>query len=337
MKALLIAAIAAVVLLGGSAAAYFGIVVPNQPENQFKQAIQNTIDGKNPAKSTKGKISFSGSGASGELGINMLYVDPASQAVLADLQYSMSGIKVPFEVRYVEGKTYIKAGDLSSLSSLLAGSNGLSAKQADALLGKISNQWVEVDRAALDEYGGEIADSTAQSTTCSAQELSTRSRAAINEWLALVSDDSSGAYVVTGSSNEEVDGVATTKIELDVDYAKVNELARQVEEQPAFKALEECLGESASSNDAEAAASGELTKFNVWIDGTKNFKRVEIGSKAAAEGTSGEFVMDFTFLNDAPTIEKPTDAKPLKQFVEDIQTSLSGGTSSTNPLNSLSL
>lgn len=338
MKAMLIAAVAAVVLLGGSAAAYFGIVVPNKPENQFKQAIQNTIDGKNTAQATKGRITFNGGGTSGALDINMLYVDPANQTALADLKYTVSGIDVPFEIRYVGGNAYVKAGDLSTISSLAASSGGASAAQTKVIIDKVSNQWIEIDKTLIDKYRSQMSDSTTESTKCSAQELSTRSRAAVNEWLVLVSDENSGVYTVTNSSSEDVDGVPTTKIELSVDSTKITELAKQAEELPAFKSFEECLGEAASTKEAEATAdSSEITKFNVWIDGDKNFKRVEVGSKATAGQTTGEMTADFTFVKDAPTVEKPADAKPLAKFIAELQALTSGGASSASPLDSLSL
>ena len=328
LKVVLITAIAAVVVLGGGAAAYFGVVVPNKPENKLKKAVENLASQK--TATIKGSIKVDTGGASVNLAINMLHVDPEKQAALADFALTFSGVTIPAEVRYIDSNVYVKLGDVSTLKSLASAYSGVDSQVIDQIASKVSNQWIEIDQTLLKQ-----ASSGAQTNmACSSEETTAKAHTAANDLLKLATDDQAKAYTITETSKEDVDGVSTTKLELALDEAKLKEFGTKAGELQSVKDLEKCLSSDDASKATDEAEDGDITKFNVWIDGDKRIKRVEMGVTAGKDSEKSTTTIDLTMVKDAPTVEKPSGAKPVMQLYGELQSLFSGGSSSLDTLNS---
>ncbi|TXG76339.1 hypothetical protein E6P97_03690 [Patescibacteria group bacterium] len=331
-KALLIAAIAAVVLLGGGAAAYFGVVVPNKPENKLKAAVENLSN--QEVFTAKGSMKVEAQGMTVNIAFNMLHVDPANKVALIDLAGTMSGVTVPVEARYVGNNVYVKLGDVGTLKSILTAQmdSPESAALVDQVAAKVSNQWIEIDQTLLNQ----TADKAKAESGCSSEELMVKSRAASKDLLTLATDDETKAYTITSATPEQVDGVDTTKLELALDKAKLTEFGKKAEELQSIKDLNNCLDGGSNSAEVTADESSDITKFNVWIDGSKHIKRVELATTSGTGDDKATTTLDFTMVADAPTVEKPADAKPVMQLYGELQTMFSGSTqgSSLDALNS---
>ncbi|MCA9331281.1 hypothetical protein KC957_04460, partial [Candidatus Saccharibacteria bacterium] len=227
LKVAIIAAVAAVVVLGGSAAAYFGIVVPNQPENKLKKAVENLS--KQETLTTKGTIKIDAEGTSASIAVNMLHVDPAQKVALADFAVTVSGVTVPAELRYIDNNVYVKLGDVSTLKALASGY--ADSQVVDQIASKVSNQWIEIDQTLLKQ----ASSSADTNMTCSSEETFTKAKAAMSESLGLATDDEAKAYTISKVSKEDVDGVGTTKLELSLDKTKLKEFGKKAEELQSVK------------------------------------------------------------------------------------------------------
>jgi hypothetical protein len=164
-KFLVIAGIVAVVLLlvAGSAAAYVGLILPNNPQKITGDALSNTV---NPEKfkSTKfeGEVTLSGgdisktiSSVGFEGGFN---VD--GQAVDLTLTANTAVTKVNLDVRSTDGKSlYLKVSGLNGLDKLLASAGGSSPEagtiaQFAPLLSQVNDKWFTIDQSLLGQVGG---------------------------------------------------------------------------------------------------------------------------------------------------------------------------------------
>lgn len=304
----------AFLLLGGSAAAYFGVIVPNKPENILKKAISNLSN--QSTFSLKGDISAgatAGSAASLDVNIKMLHVDPAQKTMLLDTDVTAGGVKVPLEARYVGDSAYVKLGDLSSLKTLLAASGGSAEVTAlvDAIDSKVSNQWIEIDKTLL---GSADAD-------CSINGLFTtfnKDTAAASD--KLLADSQYKFFTVKSSTKDTVDDQATTKFELTIDKAKLLAYGNKLKDTAGYKALADCAGnqQSQASSATQTAQNTTIDTFNVWVDGSKHIKRVQLAIATTDAGESIRTTIDFTFLDQTVTVDKPANAKPVTRLFSEL-------------------
>ncbi len=327
--ALVVAAL--VVVLGGSAGAYYGIIVPNKPENILKTAVQNFT--KKDTFTAKGKIDVTASETSSTVDMNMLHVDSTKKVALVDMTLTMSGIKLPVEARFVDGNAYVKLGDLSTIKSLLgAYAGGDSSPVIDEIEKKVSNQWVEIDKTLLSS-----ATSSATESKCSPEEVTMRTRAAVNEAVSAAVDGEDQVYTIQKTSSDTVDGQKTKKLELTLDKSKLAAFGKKVEDLPAAKELAKCSESAVES--AETTASGEtmdLTALNVWVDGSKQIKRVELKLAVGNDEAKTAMGIDMTMVKDSPTVEKPAGAKPLMQLYGELSSLLGMDGSSLGGIDDLS-
>jgi len=292
------------VLLGGSAAAYYGIIVPNRPENVLKQAFINTLqerqitfDGKASFESTEENtfIKAADITAKGQ-------TDSDKKASQAEVQVTVSGVKLPFEMRYVDKNLYFRIGDLSTIKGLIAGFDPEYANSLDPVLGKISNQWVEIDNTLLKQAKADCVLDTSFSLT--------------KEDIQLLSDayDKQPFATIQKSSSDTVNGKTALKYELELDDNKGAEFAKGLKDTSLFKKLQECSN-SSESFDTKELADNDKTPLTLWIDkGTKRIVKLsghttpQDEQKDHTKGTI-EVILGYGGVN----ITKPDNAKPLME------------------------
>jgi hypothetical protein len=157
----LIIALVVLVLGGGAAAAYFGYVVPNQPENVLKAALRNTFDNKKvTSEHFNGKVSVKDKETNTTLSatFNGGANNAGAVQITADLDAVVT--KVTLDARSVDGSTYyLKVGGLDGLPELLnayAADSGLSASEISAyssLISGLNDQWIEINQSILSQLG----------------------------------------------------------------------------------------------------------------------------------------------------------------------------------------
>jgi len=303
------AAIAGFLLLAGSAAAYLGIIVPNQPENVLKAAFQNT------AKQTKvsfdGIAKFESTDEDAEIkafNIAMKGQTDSEQNVFqAELTITASGVTLPVEVRKVDSVLYVKLGDLRTIKGLAAAAAPEYAGLIDAANDTLANQWIEIDETLLKQAGADCVLNTSMALTQDDIDL-------------LTSKYSQGAFVtVKSTSSETVNDRSAYKYELEIDDKKAAEFGRGLDEISVVKKLKAC-----TEDDEPAADSSEedgVTPVTIWIDkGTKTLSKISMQTTEEAEAESqlkGSLEMTFTYGN--VSITKPADTKPAMEVIAELQ------------------
>lgn len=157
------AVIGAAILIGGSAAAYFGLVVPNQPENIWKAALNNTaagydkfVDYGDKQKDTKGgSIKGTFKFDSPEMVIDGSIdgkFDKKNSNINLDAGAAGTRLKFNLLTNIPDGASmpdiYVKAEGLDGLAGLLGGGD----PAAGEMLAGLNNQYYFIDHTLLEQY-----------------------------------------------------------------------------------------------------------------------------------------------------------------------------------------
>lgn len=324
LKFVLIVLLGIVLLGGGSAAAYFGMVVPNKPENILKAAFKNTANQKNvTAKATA-------EGKADSIAYKSTITTKANRdkkSIGLEASVTVSGFTFTGEARYVDKTAYVKVGDLSNITDIISAAAGLSASEANQqyatmindISKKVANQWYEVDSTLLKEAN---ADCVLESDF------------SINDadYKLLADEYAKNPFVtIDSSAGDTVDGKSATKFQLTLDEKKASAFGPTIEKTSLFKKLTECdksassstsnssLDKDVSSTIKDATGDGK-TSFTLWVDKkTKTISRVAAETTPAQAKESGVSTkLDATFDYSPVTIEKPSNSKPITSLISEV-------------------
>jgi hypothetical protein len=162
-RPLLIFILAPLLLLGGSAAAYFGYVLPNKPANVWAKALTNTgkgydklsqyaqgqLSGTSKGVAIKGTYKLSGFiAADGSFEGNS---DGDNGEFTASL--SATGVKVNLDTRIIKSATgspdiYFKLDGLQGIGTLFSGAGS----QYEKALNGVNGSWYFIDHTLFDQY-----------------------------------------------------------------------------------------------------------------------------------------------------------------------------------------
>lgn len=325
---LLVVAVAVVlVLLGASAGAYYGLIVPNKPENVLKTAISKLLE--QPQTSSKGTISIDMKDQAAELKnvtINFTAAeDRPKKAVQIQAEGSASGVKLPVEFRVVDKAVYFKVGDLNSIKSAV----GLAAPEAagmiDVLGEKISNQWIEIDNSLLKQAS---ADCVVDNLFVSLNPEETKQIMKLY--------DENAFLTIKNTRKEQIEGVNTTRAELGIDKQKAQAFGDKLTSIESLKKATECgkaaqqqtgTGDQEVNPADEALQDADVTAV-VWIDNDKNLRQLQL----SADDKEATVTFTVTYTNDPVDIKKPEGAKPLVELLGDLS-AFFGGPAALNSLN----
>lgn len=308
-----IIATAIILLSAATASAYYGLILPNQPQNVLKKSVSNLL--KKDQISGKGKASFTSGEESGAGTVDYsIQADSTKNTFGGTFDIAYSGVKLPVEVRTVDKAAYLKVGDLGTIESLATAFGGAeSGALVQQLSDKVSNKWIEFDESLL---------KTVTKDSCSIlNEQHKLNDQQINQMLDIYSKNM--FLTVKNSSNDTVNGQKVVKYELGLDKSKAEQFGKELESIDYFKKLKDCTGETSESKQEENKAEefkGDAS-FNVWVDkGKKQFVKMQLNVKE----DKTTFDADFTFNNDKVDITKPEGAIPAMQLFSDLS-SLFGG------------
>lgn len=317
--------IGVIVLLGGSAAAYYGLVVANKPENVLKKAFDN-ISTQHKAK-FDGKFTYESTDEKAVLkAVNVAFngaADADTNAFQSAIEVTASGVKVPFELRHVDKSLFFKVGDLSSVKGLAQSAAPQYAGIVDAVNQKIANQWIEVDETLLKQAKSDcILNSSFMLTKEDVELLQKRYKEVPFAKVAKTSDD-------------KVNGRAAIKYEIEIDDNKGAEYAKGLQELSLVKKLKQCYPEetSAAGSDTSSLADNDITPLILWVDkGSKQIVKLA-GHSTKQDEEKDKLKADFevTLQYGSVSIDKPADAKPFMQIFGDITELFSGGIDTLQP------
>lgn len=294
-----------VLLIGGSASAYYGVIAPNQPENVLKTAISNTAqqrkvdyDGKFTYESTEKKselkavnITFNGQYDADQSDFSSVY------------NITASGATLPLEIRGVGNSLYFKVGDLSSIKGLVQAGAPAYASAIDGINKTIANQWIEVDETLLKQANANCALDTSFALTKTDIELLQKRYKEVP------------FANVKNNSNDNVNGRAAIKYEIDLDDNKLAEYSKQLQELSIVKKMKECNPNKDESADLDSLADDDITPITLWVD--KSSKQIVklAGKSTKQDEKKSQFKADFevTLKYGQASIAKPDGSKPFME------------------------
>lgn len=163
MKLPLLIVLVVILLGGGVSAAYFGYIVPNQPDNIWKSALVNTGKGYDkltdyvtnyqPSKGLKFSGDFKLTGTLAADG-QFSGVSDGNNGQVKE-SFSMAGLKLDFEAITIAAKNstypdfYIKLNGLNGLGTLLGGA--ASSPELTKTLNGLNGQWYVIDHSLFDQ------------------------------------------------------------------------------------------------------------------------------------------------------------------------------------------
>lgn len=322
---LAVAIVALIVLGGGIALAYLQVIVPNKPENVLKTSLYNTMQSTETTTTGEVEISSDGDSFPATTVEFLSESDFEQKAMSSTVKITMTGIDFSFDARMVEEDLYVRVGDLSTIKSLIAPYLGLLAEgdeqsasisrlidQADEL---VSNQWILFDKTVLKEAG--VSCLVAAEMTLTDDDIKLLEEQYVNNPFA----------TIDSYTDESVDGVDSIKYTITIDNKKTSDYMNGLRDLSFVKKLEGCdvlneeLGDQLDTelNPDELAVDG-TTELTLWVD--KEAKRINKFALPTTELDADSGVkasVMATVVYGSVEVEKPENAKPVIQFVSELQ------------------
>ena len=304
MKPLVISLAALIILGGGAALAYVGVIVPNQPANILRSGILNTLQAQQ--KSTSGTIQD----PTGALKVDFTSaVNTPARALDLNINVTASGINFPVEARYVKQSAYIKVGDISTITDLLNTYSPNIGSVAKSLSQQVSNKWIAIDSTLINEN---------PTTKCLANLNWAFSKADIQQLQTLYTKQAFAK--INKASADTVNGVAAEKFDLTISNASITKFGASLNSLSLYKAIQKCPGLNNASSAAMQLTANKVDTSTIpltlWVDkGTKHIVRIAYNSTQ-----NGSLVMNLKY---APvSIDVPSGSVPVLQLVSTLQSTL---------------
>jgi hypothetical protein len=307
LKIFLIIMAGLILLTGVTAAGYFGVYLPNKPENVLKQSIANTLNKRQI--SGQGAATASGGGSSGAMTLDYTFqLDGTNSSANAGGELAFSGVKLPFEARFIDENAYLKINDLSTVKSLAKGFMGpKSGPLIDQASEKISNNWIEFDKSLL--HSTECPVLSAEDFRLGEKDVEQVLGAyKVNEFASIKS-----------TSEETFGDQEVTKFDLQLDQDKAESFWEEVEKIEAGKypkACEDRFKDAGLQGDDEDKNKEDSYELSVWVNKSK--KEVAKLVYKTESKTDGSIAIDFIFDDKPVNIQKPADSVPVLQLLGEL-------------------
>lgn len=320
----IIAGIVAVIVLlaAGGAGAYFGLVLPNQPQKITQDALVNTADSQS-LQSTKfeGEIGISGGQVADVVSGIQFEGGTSMKDKSFDLKLNVNTVvtKITLDARAVDDKSlFVKLSGLKGLDTLLGsylGGDPSASAQYGAIIAQVNEQWFEIDEALLGQVPG--ADSIKGDNSLSSEDA---------QKIGDIYKNHQFLQIDKRLDDQDIHGVSSYHVQVTV---KKDELK-------AF------LGEVKSANisavqiqqsDIDSLDKVDFSKypFDLWV-GKKDRIITQVSTTIENEGTTYKVRVALKDINQPITVEKPTDTKSILELLGGLSPSLGGGAGATSPL-----
>ncbi len=308
LKPLFIALLALILIGGGSAAAYFGYVVPNKPENKLLSALADLVS-QNELVS-EGTIDVTTPEAPG-VAVNFKSESNVSQNQFAlSGTVGVSGAQFPYELRYVDKNIYAKVGGLESLSSLGLDETNPASSYLSMLAG-VNDKWYVVDRSFWSSFGSETSCVTDLSFAFTDDDIS-KIKAAYKKH---------PLFTVKSTSQEDVNGTPTTKYAVEpASDAEAIAFAKELETLSVVEKIKSCLKDAGAESvldeeitdlDTGGTATGNMA---IYLTDDNKVKKIDL----EAQDSGSTMKMSTTFTYQAVTVSAPEGAEPIQNLLSDL-------------------
>lgn len=319
--------LAVLVLLGGSAAAYFLVYLPNKPENVLLQALYN-MTSKSELKSAKidGTLKASGKDMPKQLGDVDVTASLAENGdIAATVSTDFDGTTLSAEVRMIgKSETYLKLNGVKNVDKILTSLNinDDDTQQALALFGpmiaQLDNQWVKADQTS-DQITG------SSSSALSVLDLSQQD----GDKVAEIYQKHPVIEIKEVLADEDVNGESSKHFKVGVNKDNYVAFLTELKDANINKLKVE-------QSDVDAAKDLDSSKVNleVWIKKSdKTINQVLISS--SEDGVNLELRIAVKDINKEVKVEKPEGAKTFEEIFSGLLGGSGASGSSINPTLSL--
>lgn len=303
----------AILLLGSSAAAYFGVIKPNnKPENVLKQALENTLSQKRT--SFDGNLSYEFTKDDNPL-VKALTLTFNGQGDLeknnagVSLEVATSGVKVPLEIRRLGTDFYVKIGDIGSLigaAGFFEPNVGVSLQQVS---NSVSDKWIEIDQSLLKQFKADCALGTPLALTDD------------DVRLLLNAYQKSPFATIKSTQSEKLNGKAAIRYELDINTKQAGGYSNALTELTPSKKLKNCYPALAQKAADNSLATSNTMPLTLWVDKTsKTIAKIAIHTTPGdeqKEGIKGSLEIN-THFGKPVNITKPANTKPLIEIINEL-------------------
>ncbi len=313
--------IGAILLLGGSAAAYFGAIQPNKPENVWQKALSNTAQGydglveyaqkNNDIKGAKAKGSLKLEGAiagDGSLEAESYEKNSKFKADIgfAGSRYTIEGLStIPDNTTSPD--LYFKVGGIKGVGGLL----GLTPyAELGPAIDSLDNQWIFVDHTLFDQIAGSAASSGQPSITSEDAVAIAKAVGEVNrDYLFSTTPDKRVLKVAKQVGREDRDDRSTYHFEVGYDKENLKKYVAALKDKLKDTKLKELIEASGQSYD-EALNLETIQKdidnlkgdetADVWVDmKTKLIRYARFSDKSNKENYL-EFGIPFNGGDEVP-------------------------------------
>lgn len=321
-KAKLVALVAGVfILLGGSAAAYYGMVLPNQPQRIAEQALTNSLNQEKVQSGYfEGEISFSDGEISKTLS-SISFNGASSQEGALNLTVTANTAvtKINLDLKSQDSKTfYVRLSGLDGLDKLLGRYTGSSdetgfVSMLGPVIAEVNNNWYMVDESLLGQVGGGII-SDAES------KISAEDSKKIGE----IYKKHQFLQVDKKRADEKIHDVNSFHIQASIKKDELTAFLNEVK-----SANIKALPVEQEMIDAVAEVDFSKYPFEMWV--SKSDRMItQLATTFEQDGTKVKARVAFFDYNKPVTVEKPLNAKSVLELLGELSPLATGALGGSN-------
>jgi hypothetical protein len=301
-----LALVGAVIVLGGaSAAAYFGYVLPNQPQNILNAALVNEFTpGKVKTESFHGMVTLKDKDNESVAGSFKGSVDKSGPFEVIG-SATIATTKATVDLRSTDAKSfYIRLTGLDALAASSEGDNTAMAAYAP-LLGTINDQWIEISESLLKEAGAGV-DTSNGFKMSDADMKKVADAYKEHQFLA----------VKEKLADQTVAGKPSHHLRVVIDKQQLKGFISSVKA-ANIKALDVTSDQLKEFNTSVDKMDFAKYPIDVWVGKTN---RLIDQLSFTAKDDSGTASITYTVddWNKAVKVEKPADAKPVEELLMEL-------------------
>lgn len=321
LSLLAILIIAAVVLLGGGAGAYFGVIVPNKPENVLKTALSNYID--QPRYKFDGKATVDVNAPNAGDSLNTFDVTFNGQVDLEANSFQFKtglnilGVKPEVEVSKVGRTIYFNVGDLNQYQSLSQLGGPDVAAMVEEVNKSVGSQWIEIDESLFKQ--------AKPGAECLLDFPKPYSKDDVEAMTDLYTNRE--FVTIKSTTTETLDGRDALKYDLDFNQDKLKDYTSNAfQNLSTYREFSECVEKIAGKkvdklleeqNQAQPVQQSMST--SMWVDkGSKTIKKISMVINTTQNDVETKTNFEGTFDYGNVSIVKPEKSKPIMQVIGEL-------------------
>lgn len=318
-----------VLIGGGTAAAYYGLIVPNQPQRIAQEAVANTLNqDKVQSAYFEGDVTFEGGDVSESVS-GVTFKGAISKTGAIDLNVSISTVltKIGLDVTSDDGKTlYLKVSGLKGLDQLVGAFAGASSTPEQtaaltSLITSINDNWFMIDQSLLKQFGGEAGSLTTST-------LSNEDAKRLGE----IYKNHQFIEVHNKLASEDIHGVPSHHFHAGIDKDQLVGFLNEVK-------AANIASLPVEQSTIDQVNKVDFTKYPIelWVS-KKDRLLTQVSTSFDESGTKYKVRVALYDFNKSVTIQKPDNAKSILELLTSLAPLANGfiggtGLASDSPLN----